>query len=265
MSNLEKVESLVQEAGTIAMHHFHNLQQTDLHIKDDGSPVTAADKEIDMFLTENLLTNFPEYGVLSEEGDAPKTFRNQPLWIIDPIDATKNFIAANPHFAISIALWNQKTLALGVVYAPSENKLFTWAQNREACLNGKPICVSKRTSLRGARILLDHGFHAETIRIHSQLLRILTAEGALVESLNCASLDICLVASGAYDARIHCRNQAWDIAAGMAIAQESGAALTNLDGTPKNLFGPGIVVSTPGIHESLLRVIKRAATETQSL
>ena len=247
------------------MHHFRNLKHTDLHTKDDGSPVTLADTEIHTYLAEKLATDFPECQIVSEEGAELEPASEKPLWIIDPIDSTKNFVEGNPHFAISIALWSEGVIQLGAVYAPAEEKLFSSQRGTGAYLQGERVHASECASLKGARVLLDHGVHSETMRTHAAIRQLLLEEGALVESLDCASLDMCLVAEGKYDARIHCRNQVWDIAAGVGTAEEAGAVVTDMLGNKKDIFTPGVIVSTPGIHSALVALVQKASTITPSL
>ena len=258
--SLEKLEVIVRGAGVIALQYFGKITDADRSIKDDGSLLTVADLAVNTYILDALRKEFPEYPILSEEVKGMP--EGNSMWIVDPIDGTKNFSSGNPYFGISIGLIVDGVPEVGVVYSPAENKLYSAKRGSGAFLNGKKIAVSSCDSMQGAHILLDTGASEQTLRMHGAIREGCSNNGALVESKMAASLELCAVASGESDAMAHRGLKAWDIAGGMVVALEAGARITDLVGVEKDMFKGGIVVSTPHIHESIVEITAKVfATE----
>jgi myo-inositol-1(or 4)-monophosphatase len=253
-SESRKVEEIARDAGSVALQYFQGIKKNQLKTKTDGSPVSTADIETNSYICAALEKEFPSYGILSEESRGRS---GKMLWVIDPIDATANFISGNSHFAVSIALCGDNGPVAGIVYAPAEKKLYSAQNGMGALLNGSSIVISNRKTLKGSKILLDIGAHAATIELHKEIASLLRKEGAEITSLSCASLDICAVGEGIYEARIHVRQQPWDIAAGMVVAEEAGAIVSQLNGEKKDFLKPGILVANSAMHPLLVALLKK--------
>ena len=122
-SDLALLRDAAEEAGALAMRYFRR----DPHAwhKHGGSPVTEADMAVDRFLQDALLAARPDYGWLSEEtADNPDRLGRRRVWIVDPIDGTRSFIAKRPEFSISIGLAEDGAAVAGVVYNPARDELF---------------------------------------------------------------------------------------------------------------------------------------------
>lgn len=253
--SLETLETIARGAGNIALQYFGKITDADRSIKDDGSLLTVADLAVNTYILNALRKEFPEYPILSEEIKGMP--EGNSMWIVDPIDGTKNFSSGNPYFGISIGLMVDGVPEVGVVYSPAENKLYSGKRGSGAFLNGEKIAVSSCESMQGAHILLDTGASEQTLRMHGAVREGCVEVGALVESKMAASLELCAVASGESDAMAHRGLKAWDIAGGMVIALESGARITDLIGAEKDMFKGGLVVSTPKIHQSVVEITEK--------
>ncbi|HMO29158.1 3'(2'),5'-bisphosphate nucleotidase CysQ [Enterovirga sp.] len=220
---LPLVRDIAEEAGRLAMRYFQSGLATSARIwsKAGGSPVTEADVEVDTFLKIRLSAMLPEAGWLSEEtADNPRRLGRGFVWIVDPIDGTRAFLAGNPDWSIAIGLLVDGEPALGVLHAPAHETLYEAMRGGGAFRNGHAISVSgardlSRASVAGPGLLVDrlarrHPDIHRAPRIPSLALRIArVAEG---------SVDLGLISANARD---------WDIAAADIILQEAGGTLVD--------------------------------------
>jgi myo-inositol-1(or 4)-monophosphatase len=251
-----------REAGAIATGFFRSGLKTSARIwsKGGGSPVTEADMAVDAFLKTRLSQALPEAGWLSEETtDDPARLGRDFVWIVDPIDGTRAFLAGNHDWSVSIALLGHGQPVLGVVYAPAHGHLYEARRGHGARRDGKAIETSPVTRLPGLSVagpkgLVDRlegrvGTLKRPPRIPSLALRLArVAEG---------SVDTGLVSSNACD---------WDIAAGDLILEEAGGVLTRLDGARPayNQADPvhGELVAAPRqLHPRLVEAMTGARAE----
>jgi len=251
------VEGIAVQAGIIASSHFASLQEELVTIKTDGSPLSAADLDVDAYISEQLRKQTDVSRILSEEGSEHQYLANGFCWIVDPIDGTRNFVQGDSSFAISIALVHDGIPILGVVHAPELQETYSAVLGGGANRNGAQIQVSACSDLTRAHIELDYGSHPLTVRFHAHVKQALLLAGSTTRNVGCASLQLAHVGCGVADAMIHRRLSAWDIAAGIVIAKEAGARIGNLDGGSKDLFAPGIVASTPEIFSLLTTITAR--------
>lgn len=251
----EKMVEIAKEAGKIAMKYFNVLKEHHISTKDDGSILTIADTEVDAYIRKELEDAFPDHSVLSEESENTKT--TEGVFIIDPIDATRNFSAGNPYFAISLGFMVNNIPEIGVVYAPAKNELYIGEENGDAFLNGEKIHISDNQDLSNTKILLDLGLNPITIEAHAKIAELFKEQNiSLDQKSNCAALDLCSVAKGEVDAFVHKRARGWDIGAGMVILKSAGGVMCQLDGNNKDLFVPGIIATNPKLKDKIVAITK---------
>src|SRR5262245_56280232 len=119
---LEIAKRLALQAGAILMKYYQ--RGTTVDWKAPGDPVTAADREASQLIVSSLAPEFPEHAILSEEElDNPNRLERSRVWMIDPMDGTREFIEHRGEFAVQIGLAVDGVPVLGVVYQPSTNKL----------------------------------------------------------------------------------------------------------------------------------------------
>jgi len=219
-----------------------------------GHPVCDVDLAADAMLKERLMALDPEAGWFSEETvDDPERLLGARVWIVDPIDGTRDFLRGKTGWAVSIALAEGGRPLLGVLDAPARGEHWRAFAGEGATRNGSPIRVSGHGTLAGARVPAD-----VLPRADRDLL--------VVEKPNSIALRIAMVAAGQADLLAAMRwGKEWDIAAAALIAQEAGATVTDVLGrtlrynsTKGDAFG--ILATTPAIHEAALaRLANRAA------
>ena len=208
-------------AGRLQRQHF----RSPLAIQKKGviDLVTEIDIRVEREFRALIAARFPDHAVLGEEGAAAgiETSASRHVWIIDPVDGTTNYAHGLALFCVSIALEIDGQTALGVVYDPMADELFTAERGAGARLNGERIHVTECSDLNDA--LLCTGF-PYTVREDPGLLLETFAEflqrSRAVRRLGSAALDLCYVAAGRFDGFYEMSLKAWDVAAGGLIVEE---------------------------------------------
>lgn len=227
--------------------------------KPDGhGPVTEADLAIDQLLHERLLGARPGYGWLSEETeDNAARLSTERVFIVDPIDGTRAFIAGQKAWGHSLAVAVAGEITAAVVNLPALGLVYTAALGQGAFRNGAPIVAGTRGAADGARMLASAGM-LDPARWPGGLPRM---ERLFRPSI---AYRLCLVADGQADAMLSFRDTwEWDLAAGDLIAREAGAVVTDSAGRPPRYnravpLVPGTLVAGPVLHAGLLARISGA-------
>jgi myo-inositol-1(or 4)-monophosphatase len=248
---LEEVARIVGEAGRIAASRCGTDYRT--WDKVPGHPVCEIDLEVDAFLREHLSALDPEAGWLSEEtlDDSDRIERHR-LWVVDPIDGTRDFLRDRPGWCVSVALVEDRVPVLGVLAAPKRGELWTAARGEGSWRNGERLRVSPRATLPGARVPTD-------------ILPSVDADLVADAKPNSIALRIALVAAGEADLVATLKwGFEWDIAAAALIAEEAGATVTGVLGQPlafNTASGEafGVLVATPGIHGAAVERLRDRA------
>ena len=152
--DLEIALKASKKAGDIIMKYYKH----DYEINEKGyhNPVTTADKEADSFLKNTLLDARPEYGWLSEETlDTEERLEKNRVWVVDPLDGTKEFIEGVPHFSVSIGLVENGEPVIGVIYNPATEEMFSCEKGKGVYLNGEKVSVSNKKNLINSTIAVS--------------------------------------------------------------------------------------------------------------
>jgi len=240
-SDLQLAISASIKAGEIIMQYYRN----DYEVKEKGyhNPVTTADNEADSFLKSELTSARPDYGWLSEETvDSKDRLNKEKVWIVDPLDGTKEFIEGVPQFVVSVALVENGMPIIGVLHNPVTKETFHAAKGEGAYLDQDQYRCSIKDSTRDMVILNSR---SETRRglwkpykIHFKELRPI---GSVAYKMG-------LTAIGKADifATLRPKNE-WDICAGTCLINEAGGKVINLNGkeitfnNQKTLIEPGLI------------------------
>ncbi len=220
---------IVDRAGAAIMRIYNG--EFAVQHKSDDSPLTLADLESQRLILEGLAALTPKLPVLSEESaQAPWTERRgwQDLWVVDPLDGTREFVKRNGEFTINIALISQHEPVLGVVAAPAQQVVYWGAKGvgafRKRGLDA-PTAIHVAPVARPLRVVGSRS-HAG-----AQTAAYLERLGAHVISGIGSSLKFCLLAEGSAD--LYPRfgpTSEWDTAAGQAVLESAGGQVTRLDG-----------------------------------
>lgn len=255
MIDRTRLAAIAAEAGRIALGMWpgagHSVRAWD---KSPANPVCDADVAVDAFLKRELGALLPAAGWLSEETvDAPDRLVRDLVWLVDPIDGTRDFLRGRPGWAISVALVSDGRPLLALLEAPARGERWTAEAGRGAARNGTTLAASRRTLLAGARVPAD-------------TLPKTDADLVAVARPNSIALRIAMVAADEVDLCATLRwGYEWDIAAATLLAREAGAAVTDALGAPLvfNKRDPrafGVLVAAPAIHDAAVaRLAARAA------
>ena len=255
---IPKAAAIARVAGAKLREFF--AQGVVTEYKGDVDLVTVADRTVEAYLQDALLTAFPAHGIYGEEGTRDRLdaeFR----WYIDPLDGTTNFAHGFPHFCVSMGL-EQRTSGLaeehdgpivaGVIFDPLRDALFVAERGKGAFLNGKPIHVSSVPELGEA--LVSTGFPSrkrhENPNIHFYQEFTLRSHG--VRRAGSAALDLAYTACGRLDAFWEFNLNPWDTAAGFLLVEEAGGMVTGFDGAYRRLDSREVLASNQLIHHEML-------------
>jgi myo-inositol-1(or 4)-monophosphatase len=210
--------------------------------------------EADRILKRHITTAFPQDGWLSEETREDKDrFERRRTWIVDPMDGTREFVMRNPEYVVSVALVEDGTPVLGVIYNPLNQDLYTAVQGQGTTLNGRPTAcdhaLAGKPQVEVSRSDIEKGrFSAYTEDL---------------ELLPCGSIayKLARLAAGQADATLSVtpKNE-WDIAAGVVLVQEAGGRVTDLAGKPyqfnqADTLVNGVIAATEAAYEQIRKLV----------
>ena len=222
-------------AAKLAEVHILKVYGTsfDVEIKSDDSPVTAADKGADEIIRNHLAPLFPEDGFLTEESqDTPERFSKKRIWIVDPVDGTKEFVSRNGQFTTNIALAEEGRIVVGVINVPTMGILYYAVEGEGA------FCMEKDGKVRKIHVS-DRKDHLRTMRsisfFNEKEKAFLSAHAAAFEGepvMVGAALKFCLLAQGDYEFfyRISAGTKEWDVAPGDLLVAEAGGIMVDGNG-----------------------------------
>ncbi|MFM7350183.1 MAG: 3'(2'),5'-bisphosphate nucleotidase CysQ [Erythrobacter sp.] len=254
MIDRQQLQAIVREAGRIALSRWpgagHTLRSWD---KGSNNPVSDADLEVDRFLKRELGRLLPSAAWPSEETADDKARTGSGLiWLVDPIDGTRDFVRGRDGWAVSVALVSAGRPLIGMLAVPARGEEWVAVAGQGATLNDAPIRASTRSTFAGARVPTDN-------------LPKQDSDLVAVEQPNSIALRIAMVAADRADLVATLRwGYEWDIAAATLIAREAGAEVTDAFGRPLayNKHDPrdfGVLVCSPAIHpEAVARLAERA-------
>lgn len=254
---LPLVREAAREAGEIAMGFFRQGAETSARVwsKAGGSPVTQADVAVDAYLKIRLSAAWPEAAWLSEETvDDSLRLSRRFVWVVDPIDGTRAFMAGSPDWAVCVALLDSGVPIAGVVHAPACRASYEAVRGGGATCNGAAITVSGTATLAGSRIAGP-----------KPMLDALARQEDFISADKIPSLALRLarVADGSIDAGlVSPDSRDWDLAAADLILAEAGGMVTRHNGDamiynrPTPVHGM-LVASGRPLHAALIGAMER--------
>ncbi|UIJ46471.1 3'(2'),5'-bisphosphate nucleotidase CysQ [Sphingomonas cannabina] len=247
----DAVAAIAAEAGALALRRW----KTDFRRweKTPGSPVCEVDLEVDALLRRRLEALLPDAAWLSEEtADDRERLAARRVWVVDPIDGTRDYIRGRPGWAVSVALVEDGQPVIAALDAPARSETWRAEAGQGARRNGAAIRAADRAELAGARVPADS-------------LPKVDRDLVMVDKPNSIALRIAMVAAGRADLLATIRwGHEWDIAAAVLIAREAGATVTDALGRPLAFNTPssqafGVLATAPRIHAAAVdRLAERA-------
>lgn len=217
--------------------------------------VTEIDQRSEKRIKSIIKSFYPEHSILAEESGKEENSSDY-LWIIDPLDGTTNYVHGYPSFAISIALYHLNIPTIGVVLEMPTTKLYTSIVGRGAWCEGRTISCSPTKKLINSLLVTGFGYeHGKNWETNMALFKTFTDKTQGVRRLGAAAVDLCHVASGMVDGYWEFDLKPWDSAAGIIIAKEAGAKVTQMDGTEYSIYDTNILVTNSFLHEQIMQQI----------
>jgi len=266
-AELEFAAKLAREAATIVNTFY--VGSSEVRYKSGDEPVTEADRSANQHIVSRIEAMFPNDGLLSEESKDDLTrLHNRRVWIVDPLDGTKEFIARNGEFSIMIGLAIEGRPVLGVVMQPDPGLLYIGAVNQGAYLYEAgeriPLSVSDVTQVNRMVLVSSRSHRQQIVDKMRSALRI-TSERVS----GSVGLKVGLIARQLADLYVHpspgCKE--WDICAPYALLEAAGGRMTDCWGNPL-IFNKrdvrahnGLIVSNGQVHDEVVEIVARICEE----
>jgi len=248
------LEGIIRHAGEIMLGAHDDFKVTSK--PGTANFVTEYDILVQNYLKESLTALLPEASFVGEEDDIHKE-QSGLRWVVDPIDGTTNFMHGLGQSCISVALCEGSGTGLGMVYQPYRDEIYFAEKNKGAFLNGEEIYVSSRPADE-AVILFGtmpyvRSLAPRTFKVMAECFDFC----ADVRRSGCAAQDLVSVAAGRAEGYFELRLSPWDFAAGMLIATEAGAWITDADGNPlDNRHPSSVLCACPTVAEKMLTILQ---------
>ncbi|ADU15150.1 inositol monophosphatase family protein [Asticcacaulis excentricus] len=240
-----------RRAGALAQHL--KAQGLNISYKSDGSIVTNADLEVDLWLKEALLDARPGYAWQSEESpDTPARLTQSHLFVLDPIDGTMGFTKGSPYWTIALCLVQARQPVAAVVYAPDAQEMYSAGKGLGAFLNGEPIGASATTDLSVAQGIGDARLFGRDIWPEPWPKMSITSRPSVAYRMVC-------VAAGRADFTLALTpKRDWDVAAATLICHEAGATVSDHLGQAYDFNAPdslkaSLICANSGLYPEIRR------------
>lgn len=249
-----------EAAAAVQRHWAGRIDVRSATVKGVSDFVSVADVEAQRAALAVIRARHPDHRVLAEEDDreGPVGTDGTPLWVVDPIDGTTNFLHGHPMYAVSIAVLVEGVPEAGVVQCPSTSERWWAIRGGGAHKNGLRVRVSAPQNLRTALVGTGFPFKAMHVlnRYLGQLGRVLCGSSG-VRRGGAAALDLAYLASGSLDAFWELDLKPWDVMAGVLLVREAGGVVTRMDGSTVDLE-PGSILgaATPDLAQALAKLLE---------
>lgn len=249
---LQRIQSALEAAREVLSRFTSGAIEAEYKAGHD--PVTEADRSVDAVLRKELLRDGE--GWLSEESvdDFTRLDKNR-VWVVDPLDGTREFVAGIPEFCVSVGMVENGRPVAGGICNPATNEIFLGSIDSGVTYNGKPAKPSQRTSLEGSLIL------ASRSEMKRGEWKAFDNPSFKVRPMGSVAYKLALVSAGLADVTFTLtpKNE-WDVAAGVALVDSAGGYVRTLDNAPlrgnrKNPLLSGLLACGPALSDQLMALI----------
>lgn len=236
------LEAVAEAEKIINKYYSEEIRAT---LKPDQSPVTIADKEAEQIIRKHITGAFPDHRILGEE-EGQSAASSPFLWVIDPIDGTKNYMRKVALFATQLALMKDGEVILGISNAPALGELMYAEKGKGAYCNNKQVCVSQIAKVSDAYLSFGGiGYFQQ----HDLMTKLLKLEKVTLAHRGIGDFwSYHLLAQGKIDIMLEAETKLWDIAAVSLIVKEAGGTVTDLSGQEVNEKTTSIIATNGLLH-----------------
>ncbi len=214
--------------------------------------VTAADRASEALIVAGLAEAFPGHAVLSEESHADTPWADGDLWVVDPLDGTRNFTAGVPLYCVTLAYVRDGTPLLGVTYDPNRDWCLAGGRGLGLTANGRAVGATAAPDLASSLVVVDLGHDDDRAAATLDRMRGLWPGVQGYRVVGSAALGLAWAAAGLCDLMVHGSVWPWDIAAALAMVPAGGGVLLDADGAPATLASRSVVAGAPQAALDLL-------------
>jgi len=249
-----------RSAGNLIIRSLQHVDHLEVTTKSLNDFVTDVDRMAEQEIISAIHKAYPEHAILAEESGTQG--ESDTVWIIDPLDGTKNFLHGFPHYCVSIAVMVRGRIEHGVIYDPLRDELFTASRGDGAKLNDRRLRVTKRKELTGA--LLATGFpfkYPDYLIPYMATFNAVFPQVADIRRTGSAALDLAYVAAGRLDGYWEIGLEKWDLAAGALLVEEAGGVVSDFAGDDNYYNTGNIIVGNLRLQKKILDSIKPHLTD----
>lgn len=254
LRRLDAAVPIVREAGGHALRRYAERGSLKIERKGVQDVVSVADRECEAIIVDGLAKHFADDGFLGEESGR-RNRSSKSTWVIDPIDGTANFVRGIPYWCVSVGLLDGDEPVLGIIFNPVTDEFYSAAVHTGATLNGRPIHAGSTSDIAAARVGVGFSYR-RPVSVH------VTAVAALLDShceytrLGSGALGMAMTADGRLDGYWESHINVWDVAAGLCIAREAGAWVSDFTVGDYVNSGNPILAAAPNLAARLRSILK---------
>ena len=238
------------EAGEALVDRFQRVKS--VSFKGRGNIVTDVDLEMEALIFARLGREFPQIKLLGEESAAVRADDGY-VWIVDPLDGTRNYASGIPFFSLVIGLALDGEVLVGVNYDPMRREMFHAQRGKGAFLNNEPMRVSQKANIDDCILGMDMSYNNQGAANGLGVVLSLWPGMQTVRIMGSSALGISYAAAGRTDLYFHHQLEPWDQVAGILLVEEAGGVVTDRNGKRAGLYSDGLVASSAALRAQFMR------------
>ncbi len=230
--------ALIQDAAKVARPATN---------KGRANLVTATDRASEELIIGAIGEAFPDHDFLAEETRPDTDWKHGYVWVIDPVDGTRNFVSGVPLYCVNVALFLDGEAVLGVTYDMNRDWCIAGGPGLGVHANEVPVLASTAGDLASSVIVTDLGYIDLRASLMLETVQVMLPEIQAVRIIGSAALGLAWAAAGASDLTMHSLIYPWDIGTALALLPEAGGVIRDRDGGAARLDSEGIVAGSPAV------------------
>jgi myo-inositol-1(or 4)-monophosphatase len=253
----EVMTTAARQAGKLLLEKYRSTVQ--MEFKTDREPVSEVDKASEEIIIDTIHKSFPDHAIFSEETETDMDYvksRSVPLWFIDPLDGTMNFLRGFSFFCVGIGFYNRGVAEASTLYDPVHDELFTAVRGNGTKLNGIPVRVSSTDRLINAILATGFPFVRETGNDNTDHISHMVPLCSDLRRTASGLLDLAYTACGRFDGYFEHELGPHDTAPGVLLVQEAGGRVSDYRGEEYQPFKRDLCATNGIIHERVVEILQ---------
>jgi myo-inositol-1(or 4)-monophosphatase len=247
---MQVAREVAVKAGETLLKRFHGAKK--ISFKGRGNIVTDVDTEVESEILGVLRDEYPDMGLLGEESHGDRADAGY-VWIVDPLDGTRNYASGIPFFSVVAGLALDGEVLVGVNYDPWRHEMFSAERGKGAFLNDEPIHVSQKSTIEESIVGMDLSYNNEGAVNGLAVIVSIWPGMQTARIMGSAALGISYAAAGRTDLYFNHQLEPWDQVAGILLVEEAGGIITDRTGKRAGLYSDGLIASNATLHAEFMR------------